>query len=181
VLADEDDRPPEVRIQQAGPGHEQLSAERLHCSILASSVGPRALPTIARVKPTVLVDAENVRRSQWPNLEPGELVERCRAWAAAEGVELRVIFDGTPPDITGGDVEATAGSGADDRIAELAGSVAGSVWVVTSDRELRRRVAPYATRTIGGGTFLGLLDALRFARADSQSGDSSRRQAAGNP
>jgi hypothetical protein len=31
----------------------------------------------------VVVDAENVRRSLWPNMPPEELVERVRAWAAA--------------------------------------------------------------------------------------------------
>ena len=34
--------------------------------------------------PLVIVDAENVRRSLWPNLSPEELVERTRAWAARE-------------------------------------------------------------------------------------------------
>ena len=35
--------------------------------------------------PLVIVDAENVRRSLWPNLSPEELVARARAWAAREG------------------------------------------------------------------------------------------------
>ena len=43
---------------------------------------------------------------------------------------------------------------ADDEIAALAAEVEGPLWVVTSDRELRRRVGPYAERIIGGGSFL---------------------------
>ena len=31
------------------------------------------------------------------------------------------------------------------------------LWVVTSDRELRGRVGPYADRVIGGGSFVGSL------------------------
>ena len=31
----------------------------------------------------VVVDAENVRRSRWPNLSREELVDRARAWATA--------------------------------------------------------------------------------------------------
>jgi hypothetical protein len=34
---------------------------------------------------TLLVDAENVWRSRWPNLPEQELVERVRAWAAKHG------------------------------------------------------------------------------------------------
>ena len=42
----------------------------------------------------VVVDAENVRRSIWPNISPEELVERTRAWAAREGHDLLIVFDG---------------------------------------------------------------------------------------
>jgi hypothetical protein len=129
----------------------------------------------------VVVDAENVRRSTWPNLRAEELVLLSRAWAAREDVELRVVFDGGLHGVTGADVEGTGGKSADDRIAELAATLEGPVWVVTSDRELRRRVQPRADRTIGGGAFLGLLDALRLPRADSQSRDTPRRPAAGDP
>jgi hypothetical protein len=30
----------------------------------------------------VVVDAENVRRSRWPNISRQQLVERAREWAA---------------------------------------------------------------------------------------------------
>ena len=89
----------------------------------------------------VLVDAENVRRSVWPNLGRDDLVRRCEAWADARGVRAEVVFEGA--------------ESADDAIATRAAALhAGGeeVWVATSDRELRSRVGPYVTRTIGGGT-----------------------------
>lgn len=101
------------------------------------------------MSPTVVVDAENVRRSTWPNLSQEELVERCRAWAAAQGVPLLVVFDGAPPE----DADDLLGSGsrsADDVIAELDGPF----WLVSSDRGLRERVGGRAERLIGGGSFL---------------------------
>jgi hypothetical protein len=99
----------------------------------------------------VVVDAENVRRSQWPNLSREELVARSRAWAAREGHELLVVFDGEAPD----DASDLVGSAyADDEIAALVAGAGGPVWVVTSDRELRRRVEQRADRIVGGGSFL---------------------------
>ena len=99
----------------------------------------------------VVVDAENVRRSLWPNLSAKELVERTRAWAEREGHELRVVFDGETPE----DAPDLVGSRyADDAIAAAVEGAEGSVWVVTSDRELRRRVEEGADRILGGGTFV---------------------------
>jgi hypothetical protein len=106
------------------------------------------------MRPTVLVDAENVRRSAWPNTGPHELVRRCRSWAEREGVSLVVVFDGPPPETGSDDVEGTLAAGADDRIVELADGMDGPVWLVTSDRELRMRVGVHADRVIGGGSFL---------------------------
>ena len=91
---------------------------------------------------TVLVDAENVRRSVWPNLSRDELVERVERWAEREGVRAQVVFEGR-------------GETADDVIAARAAELASGdeeVWVATSDRELRERVQPYAARIIGGGS-----------------------------
>ena len=99
-----------------------------------------------------MVDAENVRRSTWPNLSKEELVERCRAWAGEAGVRLLIVFDGSPPE----DAPDLLGSGsrsADDVIAELQGPF----WLASSDRGLRDRVAGRAERLIGGGSFLGEL------------------------
>ena len=91
----------------------------------------------------VLVDAENVRRSVWPNLRREELVERVERWAEREGVRAQVVFEGR-------------GETADDRIVAEAAKLheqGEEVWVATSDRELRERLKPYAERIIGGGSF----------------------------
>jgi rRNA-processing protein FCF1 len=42
---------------------------------------------------------------------------------------------------------------ADDRIARLAEELPPALWIVTSDRELRSRVADHAERVVGGGSF----------------------------
>ena len=95
---------------------------------------------------TVLVDAENVRRSLWPNIPKDELVALCAAWAESEGHEVEVVWEGS--------------ESADDRIARDVTELEPPVWVVTSDRELRVRVDPYAERIIGGGSFARELRSL---------------------
>jgi predicted RNA-binding protein with PIN domain len=87
----------------------------------------------------VIVDGENVRRSLWPNMPRAELMQRSRAWGDGLGHEVEVVWEG-------------AGT-ADDEIARRAGELEGEVWIVTSDRELRERVADHAARVIGGGSF----------------------------
>jgi predicted RNA-binding protein with PIN domain len=88
---------------------------------------------------TVLVDAENVRRSVWPNIPGEELEERGREWGRRHGHEVIVVWEGAET--------------ADDRIAAEVRQLAPPIWVVTSDRELRERVADRVERIIGGGTF----------------------------
>jgi hypothetical protein len=90
-------------------------------------------------KVTVIVDAENVRRSVWPNIARDELVELAEAWAEREGHRALVVFEG----------EETA----DDLIARWAADPEGPFWLVTSDRELRARAGQGADRVIGGGAF----------------------------
>jgi hypothetical protein len=115
-------------------------------------------------EPVVLVDALNVIRSRWPNLDPGWFLERTRAWAERERVVAQVVFDRSSPaweDDERMTVEGTGRGSADDRIAEQAERLAGEgrrVWLVSSDRGLRARAAPYLERTIGGGTFAGGLE-----------------------
>jgi hypothetical protein len=89
--------------------------------------------------PIVFVDAENVRRSAWPNVSREELVRLVDDWARREGVEARVVFEGKET--------------ADDRIAREARELDG-YWLVTSDRDLRERAGARAERVIGGGSFL---------------------------
>jgi hypothetical protein len=88
---------------------------------------------------TVLVDAENVRRSLWPNMPGEELVERSKAWGRQEGHEVQVVWEGS--------------ESGDDQIARLVGELEPPVWVVTSDRGLRDRVRDQTDRIIGGGSF----------------------------
>jgi hypothetical protein len=92
---------------------------------------------------TVLVDAENVRRSVWPNIDRRELVERAEAWAEHEGHRVLVVFE--------------AEESADDRIARWVEQAGGPYWLVTSDRELRERAGGGAERVLGGGAFARML------------------------
>jgi rRNA-processing protein FCF1 len=85
------------------------------------------------------VDAENVRRSLWPNIPSDELTELVERWAERAGVEARLIWEGAET--------------ADDRIAREAADLDGPYWLVTSDRGLRERAAAKAERVIGGGSF----------------------------
>lgn len=100
---------------------------------------------------TVIVDAENVRRSLWPNIAPAELVELARRWAERERVRVLVVFDGRAP-VDADDVVATGPASADDWIAAHAHEYA-PYWLVTSDRELRARAGGAAVHVVGGGTF----------------------------
>ena len=100
----------------------------------------------------VVVDAENVRRSAWPNVSREELVERARAWAERNGEELLIVFDGAPPEAAP-DLVGSGPRTADDVIAELDGPFR----LVTSDRALRERVGARAKHITGGGAFLEAL------------------------
>jgi YacP-like NYN domain len=118
----------------------------------------------------VLVDAQNAMRSRWPNLGAERFVDLVRRWAEQEGVKAVVVFDGEAPGGATDEAEldervslvGTGEGSADDWIAEHAPQlVSGSpLWLVSSDRELRNRVAPFVERSIGGGSFAArLLDA----------------------
>ena len=114
-------------------------------------------------RPTVLVDARNVLRSQWPNIPERELVRLCRAWAEATGVRAVVVFDGEAPRSEDDEHCVVVGTGAetaDDWIARAASELAKGgehYWLVTSDRELRDRAGSAAERVIGGGGFTRVL------------------------
>jgi hypothetical protein len=109
----------------------------------------------------VVVDAENVRRSRWPNLSREELVRRTREWAAREGHELLVVFDGAPPE----DAPDIVGArNADDAIVGLAADLDRPWWLVSSDRGLRDRVGARPERVIGGGWFVRAIQSGRTDR-----------------
>jgi hypothetical protein len=100
--------------------------------------------------PLVIVDAENVRRSVWPNLSPEELIARARAWAAREGHDLLIVFDGPAPEEA---PDLVSSPYADDEIVRVAEEAEGPLWVVTSDRGLRARLTGLVERVLGGGAF----------------------------
>jgi hypothetical protein len=100
---------------------------------------------------TLVVDARNVLRSQWPNIPERELVDLVREWAEREGLNPLIVFDGRAP-VEADDVVGTRGESADDWIAREAPARA-PYWLVTSDRELRQRAGGEAERVIGGGSF----------------------------
>ena len=121
--------------------------------------------------PVVLVDARNAMRSRWPNLPEDRFLDLTREWAELEGARLVIVFDGRAPGERVGvheldDRTTVVGTGkeiADDWIAERAREPAqdeADLWLVTSDRELRRRVGDRVERVIGGGAFVTELESL---------------------
>ena len=88
---------------------------------------------------TVLVDGENVRRSVWPNIGRDDLERRTRDWGQTHEHEVIVVWEGDET--------------ADDRIARTVYELPPPLWVVTSDRELRSRVADRVEHIVGGGSF----------------------------
>jgi predicted RNA-binding protein with PIN domain len=113
---------------------------------------------------TVLVDARNVLRSQWPNIPEQELVDLCCSWAEARGVRAVVAFDRKGPGGLVGEEElaphcvliGTGAESADDWLARAAAELWAAdqpFWLVTSDRELRARAGEGAEKVIGGGSF----------------------------
>ncbi|MDP8911823.1 MAG: NYN domain-containing protein [Actinomycetota bacterium] len=119
----------------------------------------------------MLVDAENVRRSRWPNLSPERLIELASVWATVHECRAVVVFDG-PASATGPTraveqsctVVGTVGETADEWLERAAAElVAGRepYWLVTSDRGLRAAAGEHAERLIGGGTFVTELESFR--------------------
>ena len=113
---------------------------------------------------TVLVDANNVMRSTWPNMAAETVARASCRWAAERGGRAIVVFDRRAPkvdDEPGCTVVDGSGRSADERIVDEARELARSgrrYWLVTSDRALRAAAGAHAERTIGGGTFLRKLD-----------------------
>ena len=122
---------------------EPLSNKPFSPERTAAATSGTSSPLIA------LVDAENVRRSTWPNIPADELVALCREWAERESVEVDVVFEGA--------------ESADDVIARRAAELARAgqpYWLVTSDRGLRERAGDAAARVAGGGSFARTLRSL---------------------
>ena len=88
-----------------------------------------------------------------------EVVERTRRWAEERGHEAVIVFDGAAP--AGG--VGTGHESADDWLAREAVRLARAgrpYWLVTSDRELRRRAGHEAEKVVGGGSFARELKGL---------------------
>ena len=110
-------------------------------------------------RPLLVVDAWNVIRSRWPNFARDRFVELVEDWAERHGVEPLVVFDGEAPEAAC--AVGTGTESADDWIARHAPrwrDERRTLWIVTSDRELRGRVSSYAERLVGGGSFGRELD-----------------------
>ena len=107
----------------------------------------------------LLVDANNVLRSLWPNMPADELVERTRAWAAAEGLRAVLVFDGDVPARKLEDGTLVVGAGCESadawiaREAERLRAEEHPFQLVTSDRALRADAGRGAERVVGGGSF----------------------------
>jgi predicted RNA-binding protein with PIN domain len=96
------------------------------------------------------------------------LVDRLGEFASqSEADQVIVVFDGAPFAVEAGAVEvafapARGRNAADDEIARMVAADArpASLTVVTSDRELARRVDEHGAAVVGAGAFLRTLDAL---------------------
>ncbi len=126
-------------------------------------------------EPVVLVDALNVMRSRWPNIDEDRFTELIRAWAEHEGARVVAVFDGNAPGAGVGVHElderttavGTGGEIADDWIAKHAEEPTHDghrLWLASSDRGLRERVAGRVERIIGGGSFASELEAVERQR-----------------
>ena len=67
------------------------------------------------------------------------LILRTLQWGRQHGHDVVVVWEGAET--------------ADDVIARRVGELPPPLWVVTSDRELRERVADRVERIVGGGSF----------------------------
>ena len=135
------------------------------------------VPTIEmRIMPRLVVDAMNVigsRPTGWWQDRPGavlELLGRLQRLVTATGEEVVLVLDTAPPDLAEGThggvrVAHAARRGrdaADDRIVSIVAADAepSGLLVVTSDRELRRRVTDLGAQVCGAGELLRRLDEL---------------------
>ena len=118
-----------------------------------------------------IVDGMNVigsRPTGWWRDRPGAmrgLVAELGEFAAREGHEVTVVFDGKPFELEGDGVRVMFASrrgpnAADDDIAALAerDAAPAELSVVTSDGELARRVRDAGAAVVGAGEFRRRLD-----------------------
>lgn len=99
------------------------------------------------------------------------LISRCCQVRRAGGAEVRIVFDSSEANAPGSrrrlpegvSVEFSGGPIADDAIVDIVGSLDLDVAavVVTSDRELQRRVAALGAAPLPSPSFLEAIDAPR--------------------
>jgi predicted RNA-binding protein with PIN domain len=119
----------------------------------------------------LIVDGMNVigsRPTGWWRDRPGAmrgLVAELGEFAAREGHEVTVVFDGRPFELDGDGVEVVFATrrgpnAADDDIAALVGQddSPSQLTVVTSDGDLARRVRAAGAAVVGAGEFRRRLD-----------------------
>ena len=120
-----------------------------------------------------LVDGMNVigqRPDGWWRDRRGamrSLASKLAAFATKTGERVAVVYDGRPFDLEASPVEigfapARGPNAADDEIARRVAEDAdpGMLKVVTSDRELARRVGDHGAEVVSSGAFRGRLDGL---------------------
>ena len=118
-----------------------------------------------------IVDGMNVigsRPTGWWRDRPGamrDLVGELEAFAEREGAEVTVVFDGRPFELEGDAVRVVFATrrgpnAADDDVAALVeqDDAPGELSVVTSDRDLARRVTGAGAAVVGAGEFRRRLD-----------------------
>ena len=77
-------------------------------------------------------------------------MDRAREWAAREGHDLLIVFDGEPPEQA---PDLVGSRDADDAIVELTASLDRPWWLVSSDRGLGGGLGDPPARVVGGGSF----------------------------
>jgi predicted RNA-binding protein with PIN domain len=118
-----------------------------------------------------LVDGMNVigsRPTGWWRDRPKamrDLVAMLEDFAEATGDEVAVVLDGRPFDIPARRVDVAFASrrGRDAADDDIAARAAPGTTVVTSDRELARRVREKGAEVVGAGEFLRLTSERRGA------------------
>lgn len=119
----------------------------------------------------LVVDAENVRRSIWPNVSRERLVELLARWAETSGDLPLIVYDGAaPPALPGVETAGSGAESADDWITRHVRELAEPYTLVTSDRELRERAGANAARIVGGGAFV-----RELTRADADADEPRQR------
>lgn len=171
------DRAEEVAAARPAPPRPEVRPARLVAgrpSRLPSAVHPdttEAVDLLLHAGRLVLVDGYNVTRSHRDDLD----LEGQRRWlvnlvagaAAARRIEPHVVFDGHATDGPGSSrrergvvvVFTPQGVTADDDLVFEVEAIDPSrpVTVVTDDRELRERLAPYRVDLVSTGGFVGAL------------------------